>query len=140
MIVAQKQTVGLAKGAAGGGKKDGPRGTYTEPRDSRPTLAEAGIDKKGDPMKQKHHRVIDPAKARAAAGGGGGSFYDRIIPTQTARAACSRCGIHTAMIGAADGECLKCRLTRRNEVQAEKMAASATPRGPGAAIDVGVGG
>lgn len=31
---------------AAGGKKDGPRGAYTEPRDSAPTLADAGIDKK----------------------------------------------------------------------------------------------
>jgi phage N-6-adenine-methyltransferase len=46
MIIEQERTVGLNRGAAGGGKKDGPRGTYTEPRDSRPTLAEAGIDKK----------------------------------------------------------------------------------------------
>ena len=34
------------KGAAAGGKKDGPRGTYLEPRDSNPTLASAGISKK----------------------------------------------------------------------------------------------
>lgn len=35
-----------ATGAAAGGKKDGPRGTYLEPRGSAPTLSELGIDKK----------------------------------------------------------------------------------------------
>jgi hypothetical protein len=35
-----------AKGAAGGGKKDSPRGIYLEPRDSTPTIAELGISKK----------------------------------------------------------------------------------------------
>jgi len=32
-------------GAAAGGKKESPRGSYTDPRDKQPTLAEAGIDK-----------------------------------------------------------------------------------------------
>ena len=32
-----------AKGAAAGGKKDAPRGNYTEPRDKEPTLADLGI-------------------------------------------------------------------------------------------------
>jgi N6-adenosine-specific RNA methylase IME4 len=41
---AQKETVGLNQGAAGGGAKDGPRGLLN-PRDSRPTLASQGIDK-----------------------------------------------------------------------------------------------
>jgi len=63
-------------------------------------------------MKKKQHRVIDPRRARQAAGGGGGSFYDRIVPTQTARAACSKCGIPSTLIGV-DGECLKCRLQER---------------------------
>ncbi len=45
MIAAQKATVGLNRGAAAGGKKDSPRGVYTTPRDSNPTLAQAGIDK-----------------------------------------------------------------------------------------------
>ena len=35
-----------AIGAAGGGKKTGPRGTFTEPRDAPSTLADMGIDKK----------------------------------------------------------------------------------------------
>lgn len=45
MIVEQKRTVGLATGGEHGGKKriDGSR---TEPSNPRPTLAEAGIDKK----------------------------------------------------------------------------------------------
>jgi hypothetical protein len=42
---AQAATVGLNSGAAGGGKKDGPRGSLTNPRDVRPTLASQGIDK-----------------------------------------------------------------------------------------------
>jgi len=46
MIAHQKATVGLATGAAGGGKKDGPRGSLVVPRDTRPTLAEIGINKK----------------------------------------------------------------------------------------------
>jgi hypothetical protein len=63
-------------------------------------------------MAKKRHRVIDPAKARAAAGGGGGSFYDRIVPVQTIKASCSKCGTRTALIGLV-GECLKCRLALR---------------------------
>jgi N6-adenosine-specific RNA methylase IME4 len=42
---AQAKTVGLNQGAAGGGKKAGPRGVLVTPRDIRPTLASQGIDK-----------------------------------------------------------------------------------------------
>jgi N6-adenosine-specific RNA methylase IME4 len=42
---AQKETVGLNEGAAGGGKKAGPRGLLVNPRDLRPTLSSQGIDK-----------------------------------------------------------------------------------------------
>ena len=42
---AQKDTVGFNRGAAGGGKKDGPRESLIDPRDARPTLAMQGIDK-----------------------------------------------------------------------------------------------
>ena len=63
-------------------------------------------------MKKKRHRTIDPRKARAAAGGGGGSFYDRIVPAEASRTACSKCGIPSTLIGA-DGECLRCRLEKR---------------------------
>jgi N6-adenosine-specific RNA methylase IME4 len=45
LMQAQKDTVGLNQGAAGGGKKDGPRGLLINPRDLRPTLASQGIDK-----------------------------------------------------------------------------------------------
>jgi N6-adenosine-specific RNA methylase IME4 len=45
LIVAQDKAVGLNKGAAGGGKKDGPRGLLKNPRDSRPTLKSQNIDK-----------------------------------------------------------------------------------------------
>ncbi len=46
MIKTQKETVGLNEGARGGGTKDSPRGSLAVPRDTRPTLADAGIDKK----------------------------------------------------------------------------------------------
>jgi len=42
---AQKESVGLNRGAAGGGKKTSPRGLLKNPRDQRPTLASQGIDK-----------------------------------------------------------------------------------------------
>ena len=35
----------LAKGARGGGKKNGPRGSLNDPRDKAPTLADQGVDK-----------------------------------------------------------------------------------------------
>lgn len=69
--------------------------------------------------KRKRHRVIDPAKARAAAGGGGGSFYDRIIPAPKTLVACSKCETRTTMIGLA-GECLKCRLALRKATGREE--------------------
>jgi len=54
LIKAQKETVGLNKGAAAGGKKKGgSRSSYKEPRDTAPTLAEAGIDKKLSSRAQK---------------------------------------------------------------------------------------
>jgi len=52
MIVAQKQTVGLATGGEHGGKKR-IDGTRAEPSNARPTLAEAGIDKKLSARAQK---------------------------------------------------------------------------------------
>jgi N6-adenosine-specific RNA methylase IME4 len=45
LLQAQKETVGFNRGAAGGGKKSGPRGSLINPRDLRPTLASQGIDK-----------------------------------------------------------------------------------------------
>jgi hypothetical protein len=72
--------------------------------------------------KRKRHRVVDPAKARVA---GGGSFYDRIVPTT--RAACSRCGTYSTLLGA-DRECLRCRLERRN--MERRNAAQAVKEGP----------
>lgn len=53
VIKQQKETVGLNKGAAGGGVKDSPRGNFTEPRDTTPTLAEVGISKKLSSHAQK---------------------------------------------------------------------------------------
>lgn len=51
ILVAQKalprgQGGGLNRGAAGGGKKEAPRGSFVEPRDTTPTLADLGIGKK----------------------------------------------------------------------------------------------
>src|SRR5262249_6788602 len=45
LMDAQKETVGFNTGAAAGGKKDGPRGSLVDPRDTRPTLASQGIKK-----------------------------------------------------------------------------------------------
>lgn len=78
--------------------------------------------------KRKRHRVIDPARARAAAGGGGGSFYDRIAPAQTTRAACPRCGARTTLLGL-DGECLRCRLERRNDAFREQASTPSQEEG-----------
>ena len=46
MLREQKEAVGMNRGASAGGVKESSRGTYTEPRDTTPTLAEVGIDKK----------------------------------------------------------------------------------------------
>lgn len=59
LIQAQKDTVGLNAGAAAGGTKEGPRGSYSEPRDERPTLAEVGIDKKLSSHAQKVASIPD---------------------------------------------------------------------------------
>jgi hypothetical protein len=45
LMQAQKESVGFNRGAAAGGKKSGPRGSLTNPRDLRPTLASQGINK-----------------------------------------------------------------------------------------------
>jgi N6-adenosine-specific RNA methylase IME4 len=42
-----------AAGARAGGKKDSPRGTYVAPRDSAPTLADLGINKKTSAIAQE---------------------------------------------------------------------------------------
>ena len=42
-----------ATGAAAGGAKDGPRGSYLLPRESAPTLADIGIDKRTSSRAQK---------------------------------------------------------------------------------------
>lgn len=53
MIVNQKETVGLNRGAADGGKRESPRGAFTEPRNTLPKLADVGIDKKLSSTAQK---------------------------------------------------------------------------------------
>jgi N6-adenosine-specific RNA methylase IME4 len=70
---AQKETVGLNRGAAGGGKRFGLRGSLTDPRDLRPTLASQGIDKHlahdarvlGALSDQQFEEAIDDARAYA---------------------------------------------------------------------------
>jgi N6-adenosine-specific RNA methylase IME4 len=59
MIGGQKETVGLATGGEHGGKAR-LDGTRAEPSNARPTLAEAGIDKKLSSRAQKMH-AIPPA-------------------------------------------------------------------------------
>jgi N6-adenosine-specific RNA methylase IME4 len=46
LMQAQKDSIGFNRGAAGGGKKDGSRGSIVDPRDTRPTLASQGIGKR----------------------------------------------------------------------------------------------
>ena len=53
MIVEQKETVGLNKGTAGKGRPKIGGATEEPPKDNRPTLAEAGIDKKLSSRAQK---------------------------------------------------------------------------------------
>jgi hypothetical protein len=53
-----------AKGAKAGGKKAGPRGSYVAPRDSTPTLAELGLDKKTAAVAQ--HLAHLPTTVREA--------------------------------------------------------------------------
>lgn len=54
LIVQQKEVVGLNRGALR-------RGTKEEPRDERPTLADAGIDKKLSSRSQRVAGIADPA-------------------------------------------------------------------------------
>lgn len=53
MLKGQRETVGLNKGAAAGGKKGAPRGSFVEQRDQSPTLADVGIDRKLSMRAQK---------------------------------------------------------------------------------------
>jgi N6-adenosine-specific RNA methylase IME4 len=74
LVQAQKETVGLNRGAAGGGEKNGPRGLLVNPRDLRPTLASQGIDKALAHQARVLGRLSDEAferkveEARASAG------------------------------------------------------------------------
>src|SRR5260370_41464534 len=63
MIAAQKETVGLNRGALVGGTSREP------PRDTRPTLAEAGIDKKLSSPAQKSHTLPTAAFEEVVAEG-----------------------------------------------------------------------
>jgi N6-adenosine-specific RNA methylase IME4 len=77
MLADQKATVGFNKGAASGGSKDGSRGSFTEPRDTRPTLADVGVDKKLSARSQKiggigeraFEAMVDSMRQRIADGG-----------------------------------------------------------------------
>ncbi len=57
-----------ARGAAAGGSKDGPRGTYTEPRDETPTLADMGISKKLAAEAQRLAEIPAATFAKVKAG------------------------------------------------------------------------
>ena len=61
----------------------------------------------------KRRRTIDPRRAAASAGGDPGWY--RSIPVVENRAACSKCGTPSTLIGL-DGVCLRCRLERRETV------------------------
>jgi hypothetical protein len=73
---AQKETLGLNSGAAGGGEKDGPRESPVNPRDLRPTLSSQGIDKHlahaarvlGEPSEEKFEEKDADARAAASRG------------------------------------------------------------------------
>ena len=53
---AAKKRLGKARGAAGGGKKNGPRGAFVSRRDFAPTQAELGFA--GDAGKKRLARVM----------------------------------------------------------------------------------
>jgi hypothetical protein len=59
MLRAQREATGLNTGAIAGGKKASPRGIYLEPRDTSPTLSDAGIDKKLSSRAQKVAAVTE---------------------------------------------------------------------------------
>ena len=50
----------MAIGAAAGGTKESPRGSYVEPRDTTPTLAEICITKKQSANAQKLASIPEP--------------------------------------------------------------------------------
>jgi N6-adenosine-specific RNA methylase IME4 len=61
LIVAQRESVGLAKGAEHGGRRRKIDGARKEPSNQRPTLSEAGIDKKLSARAQQLAAVPAPA-------------------------------------------------------------------------------
>lgn len=79
LIKLQKATVGLASGARSGGTKNGPRGSFVEPRDDRPTLASVGITKKASSRSQKLSDIpIEEVRSSFRR------IAERDIPTPTA--------------------------------------------------------
>lgn len=61
----------------------------------------------------------------AKRGGGDPGWYAR-IPVVDTRAACSRCGTRSGLIGQ-DGECLRCRLERRKAAREQQQDADPLP-------------
>jgi hypothetical protein len=57
-----------AKGASAGGKKESPRGHYTQPRDSVPTLTEIGLSKRESVQAQKLAAISEPEFQEVLAG------------------------------------------------------------------------
>jgi hypothetical protein len=64
----------MNKGAAAGGKKESSRGTFTEPRDTTPTLAELGIDKKLSSSAKKIGAIPDDKYEELV-----GEWRDRVL-------------------------------------------------------------
>ena len=78
MIAAQKALPrekggGLNRGAAGGGKKSGPRGSMTDPRDCTPKLSDMGINK----------HLADSAQSGPGPGGKGVAGMPPLLRTET---------------------------------------------------------
>lgn len=58
LMQAQRETEGMNRGAAAGGGKESPRGSYTDPRDETPTLREV--------LGKNHKHIADRARKMAA--------------------------------------------------------------------------
>jgi hypothetical protein len=76
--------------------------------DCRPLPSRITTSRRFTVAKAKQRRILSPDR-RAVEGG----FYDRIIPAQATRSACSRCGAMTAYLDQEYSQCLRCVLERR---------------------------
>jgi N6-adenosine-specific RNA methylase IME4 len=87
LMQAQKDTLGLNCGAAGGGKKDGSRGLLINPRDLRPTLGSQGIGKN---LAQQ---------ARVLGGMADAAFEDKVVEARGSVARVFRRAVREVEIG-----------------------------------------